>query len=558
MHGRSGQQRRRACVRALLLASVLWLCASPAAGAPNIFDEDWHPPTPPVAPQAEKPPVQPSPAAPATSPARPTTTAPATPAPPSQPQTPAASPKSVPVPPAAARSPVPGSEERDASRKLMREIFARELADRSSPARRALARRLLDEADKATDKPADRYVLLGGAFEAAKESGNLPICVEAAKSMTSAFAVDSLSLLGEAAEKTLPNTPPAEAQENTRVALAILDDLAEAGDLARCDRIGLALRQSIRDPSAKTAIQEKLKDYDEVRAATAQASKDHQAFLKSPQDPALCLALGRYYCFYRDRWDYGLPLLAKGTAGPLALAAKADLQKPMDSEAQSQVGEAWLKAASTEPRRAKTSAQSRALTWFRRALPGATGLGHAALQRRVWELSRAIVNPKFTTYRYVDEVSPYLYALTDTTAPDELTVTAKPNEIRFGGVKKTATATIKGKMAGHFGKALMLPALESGGTLEVGVPPADGQTSYSIVLQEEGKKPQHTKLKGLERGVTYMWSAGERENEFVLEVRSKDAVVATLTTPKGPGVSFGWAATCRHAGEKADLVIKIE
>jgi hypothetical protein len=136
-----------------LLFGVLRLSALVHAG--SIFDDNWTPPKPvkpATAPSATHP--TPEPAAPA---------APSTPAQPPPPVTP---------PPAVAsngRRPIPGAAEQVRSRKLFKDAYAVELAEHAPAARRALANKLLAQAGQLKDAPADQFVLLVGASEAAKE-----------------------------------------------------------------------------------------------------------------------------------------------------------------------------------------------------------------------------------------------------------------------------------------------------------------------------------------------------------------------------------------------------
>ena len=76
------------------------------------------------------------------------------------------------------RLPIPVAADQAKSRKLMKEVFAAELDNRAPAARRALARKLLDEAAKMPDASADRFVVLGGAIQSAVDASTLVFSTE--------------------------------------------------------------------------------------------------------------------------------------------------------------------------------------------------------------------------------------------------------------------------------------------------------------------------------------------------------------------------------------------
>ena len=74
------------------------------------------------------------------------------------------------------RRPVPDRPDQVRVQALLKEVFASQLKDKSVAGRRRLAQTLISEAAKSTDHPADQFVLLGGAIDAAREGKSLPLC----------------------------------------------------------------------------------------------------------------------------------------------------------------------------------------------------------------------------------------------------------------------------------------------------------------------------------------------------------------------------------------------
>ncbi len=179
---------RFACATAL--AIVLYLPID-TAQAGSIFDDNW---TPPEAPQPPAPPPHdPLPA----------------PVELRQPDAPAVPPESVtaPAPTPPARSAIPDHSSLTTSRKLLREIYAKELKERAAPARRAFAGKLIADADRSEDNPTDQFVLLSAALAAAEEGISLPLSFQVADRMDNRYLVSGLALKIEATTKVSAMKP---------------------------------------------------------------------------------------------------------------------------------------------------------------------------------------------------------------------------------------------------------------------------------------------------------------------------------------------------------------
>ncbi len=297
-----------------VVALLLGMITSARAG--NIFDDDWTPPAAKV--------VKPVGVAPATKPVGVEV------APPTKP---VVSPDVVvhvdPVvttPVAVARRAIPGKAELAKSRKLMGEVYAKELGDKAPPARRALAEKLVGEAGKLGDNPSDQFVVLGGAIEAAKEGGSLPLCFKAADAMAETFEVEAVAVKADAALKaTIKADATALTGENVQAGLELMGQMEGAEDLEGAARVATMLQKAATTPALKAQVVSKLKEVEEYRGARDRAKLALEKLAKLPDDPGANLAVGSYLCFYQRDWEKGLPMLAKGEDAKLKGAAVADL-----------------------------------------------------------------------------------------------------------------------------------------------------------------------------------------------------------------------------------------
>ncbi|MDB5330650.1 MAG: hypothetical protein JWP03_1801, partial [Phycisphaerales bacterium] len=384
----SDRRRLREGVGAHSIALALFLAslasavfASGPARAGNIFDDDWTPPRRAETPAAPvtRPPDAPNPAA--TEPVA---------KPPTAPSETGASPTPHPSPSApGARLPLPDKADTARCRKLFKEVFAEQLKDHSAPARRKLAQSLLDYAAKTKDAPADVFVLLTGAFEAAEDGASLRLSFSAAEKLAEAFDVDELATKIEAATKlwSSPAAPPASVA-NVQMTIDLLDRLASEEDFATAMRVEASLQHvapRIADVELKSAVQNHAKDLGALREAQSKLNASVEKLKASPDDPLANTVVGGYFCFTRGQWEKGLPFLAKGQEPAIKALAAMELRKPEGAEAAAKIADGWWDAAAKMTGAKRTKTLQHAATLYRGALADLTGLRQIATEKRLAE-----------------------------------------------------------------------------------------------------------------------------------------------------------------------------
>ena len=350
---------------------------------PEIFDDNWTPPTRP-----ESKPIEPA--------AKPVTPTPAfvTPkipneVPPVKPPT--VTPPTVRVPPPNLLD-IPAAEQQANSRKLMREIFAAQLADKSPVGRQKLVQTLSAEAEKVRDNAVDRYVLLTAVLQAAREASNLPAVATAAEQLAIEYKVDALAVKADLAGKiTFKADAPALTLENVKVGMALINQLLEAEDFTNATRIAQAMHAAgATDLDTRAAIIQRTKDIAAHKGMYDRAALAMARLKTSPTDPEALGVMGSYLCFVKNDWAAGLPLLAKGTASPLNAAATADLQAGENGP--ELAGDAWWAASDRETNASwQLVMRIRAAGWYRKSLDNAilSGLKRTQIQKRIESLEAA-------------------------------------------------------------------------------------------------------------------------------------------------------------------------
>jgi hypothetical protein len=294
-----------------------------------------------------------------------------------------------PGPSVAAKRPIPDKAEQLRSRTLMRELFAKQLADKSAPGRRKLAEVLLAESVKVADNVVDQYVLLAATIEAAKQAGWLQACFQAADLMAARFDVDALALKSDSTIQANPNVEPAFVEENVRIGLVMSEQLLEAEDFTAASGVAAKLMPAAtatKNADLRAAVQQRLREAATLRAARERVTAQMERLKTAPDDPAACMVVGSYLCFSKADWRNGLPLLAKSSNPFLKAAAAADLANPKESDAQISVGDAWWLLGDKEaPGATQIAARLRGGAWYRIALASGkvTGLARSRIERRI-------------------------------------------------------------------------------------------------------------------------------------------------------------------------------
>jgi hypothetical protein len=336
----------------LALAGILVYSAL-SLGAGNIFDDEWAPPKPVGQPHAT--PAQPPLAVPATQPAT--------------------------LP----RLPIPGKADQAHSRALLKELYAKQITDRSLAGRKKLARTLLDEAPKLTDSPTDRFVLLIGAMDAAREAENLELCFQAADVIAEQYDVDGLSVKADAVLKiNLRGDSPAAQTDNVKAALDLIDPLLTVDDPQTAAKVlALARPAAAHDRSLVSAVQDHARAIEAARAAHDRLAPLFEKLKTTPDDPAANLAVGSFFCFSRGDWPRGLPMLARGSDATLKQLASLELSHPGKVEDVTHLADGWWDASGKESGASRSQIRQHAALFYKSILENVSGLRRALLERRI-------------------------------------------------------------------------------------------------------------------------------------------------------------------------------
>lgn len=289
----------------------------------------------------------------------------------------------------APRRPVPDAAAVAGAEKLVKELYAREFADRTPAGRTALAEKLRKTAAETADDPVARFVLLRESANVWASTGDVTTAFKVIDELSAAYEYDARPAKADALHKAAPAvTAPALAMLMAESAVALCADAMAADEYELAAR-AIAIAEPAARRSGDSAILADVRARsDELRRIQVQLPKVRQArqtLQERPDDPAANLVVGEFHCFVKGDWDAGLSALAKGTDPALKALATLDATTAAEPAAQVETADAWWNAAERQAPVTRRRMRERAAWWYDRALPQLTGLKKAAAERRIAE-----------------------------------------------------------------------------------------------------------------------------------------------------------------------------
>jgi hypothetical protein len=272
------------------------------------------------------------------------------------------------------QSAIPSDAEQAKALELIREVYGKEWeVAKTSVQKDALATKLLQKADESTDDT-NRYVLLKVARDVAAQAGDADLAFRAIEAMSSQYEVDAyelrrVALLQAAKSATLRHHRRAVAIRSLELICEAVkkDDFDAARDFGG---LGADSARKAREYALVKQIDARKEEVEEIAEAHTDIPEALATLRDVPDDPDANLVVGKYRCFFKNDWDWGLPMLALGGDGRLKELAVKELQDVSDAETQVSLGDAWWDLAATSEGVARRQLQSRAGYWYKRALPG--------------------------------------------------------------------------------------------------------------------------------------------------------------------------------------------
>ncbi|MGA2619584.1 MAG: LamG-like jellyroll fold domain-containing protein [Thermoguttaceae bacterium] len=295
---------------------------------------------------------------------------------------------------ATSRLPLPDEAMRQKAFNLVREMYKKRYAEaRSREALLALSAEMVGQAGQTQHDPAGRFVLLDRARAVAAEAGDPRTALQIIDQTAREFAIDAPRSKADTLTQILklPGQPHGQGQA-VDAGAQVMAELGAADQYDTAIELGNLIRDRVRrpaDPAALKRIATLLKVLKEAKQEYGKIEQARALLKTNPGDAEANAAVGRFLCLGKADWAAGLPLLARGTAGPLKELAVQDQAQPTDAAARLKLADAWYDRAAAEgTASARLACLGRAKYWYQTALPGLTGLERAKAEKRIESLDR--------------------------------------------------------------------------------------------------------------------------------------------------------------------------
>lgn len=268
----------------------------------------------------------------------------------------------------------------------MREVFADEFAAASTPdAKTALAGQLTAEADR-SQNTTERWALRSEALRLVSEAGDVPAALSLIETLAAEFEAIGP---GEELDAMLTLATKAPLNQLSPVLRGILEKAREVIDTGDEQSVGKALI-TVAGLARKAKDQALIAEVLELQAAARERAKERklvqsmeEKLANSPNDPVVCLEVGKFFCFKLQDWKRGLPALAKGKDEGLAALARRDLESEGKPAAARVSGDEWWDWAEGQPAATRDAARLRAAKLYEAVVDTSSGLDKTKLEKRI-------------------------------------------------------------------------------------------------------------------------------------------------------------------------------
>jgi curved DNA-binding protein CbpA len=274
--------------------------------------------------------------------------------------------------------PVPDDATQRRAEQRVRDLLQSEFDAANTPEQKlALATRLVELGRETTADPTTRFVLFRLAYQLSVAVGDWAKALGVVDTMGEHYEADvqliKADVLGQVVEglQVTPQTADAVGQVLDAVsdgldAAVAADDYDAASRFLRTARL---LARKMGNPALTRELGVREREIERRERAFDRVKTSLESVSRGSADAAANLEAGRWYCFEKNNWEKGLPLLGAGSDPALAELARRDLAAPEDCRQQLRLAEQWLQAAGNEPRLSASPMVARAQHWCDLAMP---------------------------------------------------------------------------------------------------------------------------------------------------------------------------------------------
>jgi hypothetical protein len=291
--------------------------------------------------------------------------------------------------PRTGRSPVPAAADLAKAESQIRDLFKNDYARENAADQLALSKKLLVQALDTTNDLASRYVLFRESSDLAARARDLGQAWQAVDEMAKVFEVNGLALKLPALEVVAAGTTSQTGNDNlVAAALPLAEAAMQRDDFETADKfikVADGAARNSKSPARVKAVAALSATLETMRKEHAKAKQASEVLASDPKDADANLTVGRYRCFYKEDWAYGLPRLAQGSDAPLKALAERTLKESGDPTILAAIAGDWWDAAEKLAAGERDAVRRFSAERYKTALPKLTGLKKELAEKRIAE-----------------------------------------------------------------------------------------------------------------------------------------------------------------------------
>jgi serine/threonine protein kinase len=294
------------------------------------------------------------------------------------------------------RLPLPETRRVVESEAKLRVTYSAELESGNARTRVSAANDLLKQSATAQD-PAFELASLRMAALLAGHAGDYFLLMDVCDRMEARFQMRALPVKLEMLTETSRSAASAKSKSDlAEVCVAggfeavAADDYPAAGKFA-----GLSRAAAQESGDSHCIKQSEFLGGEIVRCRNGyeRAETFFQILRDKPGDPRASFEVGRFFCFVKNDWDRGLPLMAHGDDASLkGVLEREILKQPTDPVGQVALGQMWWDLSNTAVGDDKLPFQKRARYWFLKAISNAKEPERSRLQQELHDRLKAVAS----------------------------------------------------------------------------------------------------------------------------------------------------------------------
>lgn len=272
--------------------------------------------------------------------------------------------------------PVPDEAEQKKARALLREVYKDDYdtpKGKRDPWRK-FASKLLAQEQRTREDPAGRYVLLIEAAGIAADEADVRTAMRAVDLLERSYQVDALTLRVDFINRANSAGALTMSDNNAIVDTAegLIKEAMSQDNYAAAEALydaAIAAARRTREKAKLVQVTAHRDDLDEAKAAFHEVHGAIETLRTDPDDPDANLDVGKYLCFVKQRWDRGLPHLARGSDVELRGLANLELRPNHTPEQMIEIADLWWKLGEKTPKLHRKWLWLRAAYWYQEAMP---------------------------------------------------------------------------------------------------------------------------------------------------------------------------------------------